>query len=258
MLKRIAAREASPTKRSVCLLENCNCTAVTERIDLSLWQVLSIACKSKEGAIKPAIPTGFYYLDQEIGGFRPGQLVVMAARTSVGKTAFSYQLARHAAEQGYRSLYISIEMPNDEIAARELAGSSRYRYQQILDGFDDTERQPVLEYATALSNTPLDIWSPSAPTLERICATIRCEVATKATKLAVVDYVSLIRHDRSKKDHWQLIGEITRAFKSLAKDLQIPIMLLAQLDRSMEKSEKTSGKGSGKDDNTMRRPTLLT
>lgn len=185
------------------------------------------------------------------GGFRPGQLILIGARPSIGKSALGYQFAQAAAEAGHRTLYVSIEMPTDELGARMLAGASDIQMREIMNGkLDEKDRRQVLALAKRFKDKPLLLWEPCAPTVEKLVAMMRREAAA-GLRLAVIDYISLIRHRDPKKPHWQQISEITVALKTAAKQIGIPIILLAQLGREAESKEKEQKK-----DTEPRRPSL--
>lgn len=197
------------------------------------------------------IASGLPTLDETIGGFRPGQLILIGARPSIGKSALGYQFAQAAAEADHRTLYVSIEMPTDELGARMLAGGSDLHVAEIMTGaLDESQRRQVMSQARRFAGKPLLLWEPCAPTVEKLVAMMRREAAA-GLKLAVIDYISLIRHRDPKKAHWEKISEITAALKTAAKQIGIPIILLAQLNREAEP------KGSDKNkDAAPKRPSL--
>jgi replicative DNA helicase len=183
------------------------------------------------------ISTGLRALDATIGGYRPQQLILIGARPSIGKSVLGFQTAKHAALQGVKTMFISIEMPNSELAARSLAMDCGLSVSDVMAGMlESRDRATITSNAKKLAGVPLMLWEPPSPTVEKIVAMIRREAAA-GLELVVIDYVSLIRHKDTKKPHWERIGEITAALKAAAKRFNLPVVLLAQVGRDVDKGE---------------------
>lgn len=181
------------------------------------------------------VSTGFDSLDRCLGGFRAGQLIVLGARPSCGKSALGLQFAKAAAVSGSPSLFISIEMDESELGARAIAASLGCNVSELLSGtIDDGARSEIRDLADSLASVPWSLLEAYGPTVEELAASIRLAVA-RGTRLVVVDYVSLVVTDgNSRKSHVERIGEITKTLKRTARKCAVPIVLLAQLNRDVE------------------------
>jgi replicative DNA helicase len=180
------------------------------------------------------IETGLADLDEVIGGFRPGQLAILAARPSIGKSALASQIAVTAAQGGSPVLFVSLEMSATECVSRALATETGYSMKRILDGeLDKYQLERADAAVDRYRETPLRIADRRAVTIERLSCLIRSETATQKLGLIVVDYLQLITGDR-RKPRWELITEISNQLKSLALSECVPILALSQLNRDSE------------------------
>lgn len=192
----------------------------------------------------PGLQTGLPQLDEAIGGLRGGGLIVVAGRTSMGKTSLAMLFAEVAGRNKRNALVLSLEMPAGELTQRMAAGIANVNLTRIVKGRmtgEDMER-----YATAngkIANMPIWIDDKGGQTADHICASARRFAARKGLELLIVDQLSLLdysRHDSLVRG----IGEATGKFKALAKELNIPVVVVAQLNREAAK------------DKTVRRPVL--
>jgi len=191
------------------------------------------------------LTSGWPELDRLLGGFRPGQLIYLGARPAMGKTALALNVARAALEAGVAVLMFSYEMTRQELIERLLASIAGVFYDRITDGRTDPEDERKLEDAAEwLASQPLYVEDRSDLPFVQLCARAR---RTKhrlmgnpegpQLGLVVCDYVQLIplgtgRKGASTND---LLGEISRGLKGLAKELKAPVFALAQLNRDVEK-----------------------
>lgn len=180
-------------------------------------------------------PTSLVELDGMTCGWQRGDLVVLAARPSVGKTAFSVQAAIAASRAGHEVLFMSLEMSGVQLADRVQAHIARVdasgiRNPKLLDDADFTR---LFNAAAEIAELPLHIDETSGLTVEAIGARARQVNATKRLGLIVIDYLSQIKPPRANSTN-DGIQEITRALKALAKELQVPILLLCQLNRDAD------------------------
>lgn len=178
-------------------------------------------------------------LDGIINGLRTGNLAIIAGRPGTGKTVLGVGLAdRVAVRDNGASLIFSLEMPIKELSKRSLAALSDVSQGQIESGraINDNEQQLQLTAAVAkLSSADVRICDKPALTFSRICSIARFQHRAKPLSVIVVDYLSLIATDpNSKMNRNQELGSYTRGFKALAKQLGIPIIVLAQLNRGIE------------------------
>mgnify|MGYP003408163264 FL=1 len=182
---------------------------------------------------------GLADLDGIVKSLRPGNLVIIAGRPGTGKTVLGTGLADRVGKRGGGSLVFSLEMPTKELAKRSLAAESGVSQNIIESGevVNNPEAMTKLTCAVAkLSSADIRICDKGALTFSRICSIARFENRAKKLDLIVVDYLSLIATDpNSKIQNRNLeLGSYTRGFKALAKELGIPVVVLAQLNRGIE------------------------
>ncbi|MDH0749502.1 AAA family ATPase [Pseudomonas sp. GD03842] len=182
---------------------------------------------------------GLVDLDKIVRTLRPGNLVIIAGRPGTGKTVLGTSIADRVAIKGGASLVFSLEMPTKELAKRSLSSQSAVSQELIETGkaLEDGEASARLTVAVAkLSQADVRICDKGALTFSRICSIARFQHRAKKLSLIVVDYLSLIATDpNSKIQNRNLeLGSYTRGFKALAKELGIPVVVLAQLNRSIE------------------------
>lgn len=185
-----------------------------------------------------SLPSGLTNLDSAIGGFYPGELVIVAARPSIGKTALGAQFALHNAEHERQTLFVSLEMEGKEIAIRQLAAVLGYEVRVLRSGRIDESDMAAIE--THIQNNlalPFHIISERGPKMAKIRAAAKIHHSTHGLSMLLVDYIGLIQsHDR-RKDRHESVAEITGELKSLAMELKIPVVALCQLNREAEKGK---------------------
>lgn len=181
--------------------------------------------------------TGIYPLDEFAGGWHGGELVILAARPSIGKTALGLQVAQHAAEQGKPALVVSLEMRDRELVSRQLAGMGGIDGRRMRLGIDLRQDElTALDAAAAdLEDVPLKIWAPPSASLARIRGISKHTAATGGLSLVVVDYIGLVRPADHYRPRHEQIAEVSAGLKSLAKELNVPVLALCQLNREAEK-----------------------
>lgn len=184
--------------------------------------------------------TGLSNLDSKMGGFRDGQLIVLAARPSVGKSALAAQMAINASKEGSKTLFISLEMSAQETVARAMAFESGVNMQKILDGTLDKEQVQRLKGLAAgyQRDIPLYVEDRSNLTLGRLEMLIKQYSSKQRLGFVVVDYIGLIAGDDSKKSSWEVTEKVSKGLKQLAKSERIPILALSQLNRDSEKEKQ--------------------
>ena len=185
------------------------------------------------------VMTGLHSLDEGIGGFCAGELIVGAARPGMGKTALAAQIAMFAAQRG-AVLYVSLEMEQTELVERLLASSAdvnsrKLRSQRL--GDDDIKRIVAAADAEG-SRCDLYVDDAAHSSMQRITATAKQFSAKGALRLVVVDYIGLISRADSRVKDWEHVAEITRGLKMLAKELHIPVLALSQLNRETDNHEE--------------------
>lgn len=182
------------------------------------------------------IPTGIPFLDQlTYSGLNPGNLVILAARPSVGKTAVMLHMAKAAAMSGFPATIYSLEMTNDELAQRLLLSSGVRSVQMMSGQIDWTE----IESANATYDGMPLFMNDSCRSLEDITADIILGRHKGRCDIAFIDYLGLIQFPSSRMTLYQAISELTPRLKRVAKECRIPIVLLCQLNRNTEAENRS-------------------
>jgi replicative DNA helicase len=191
-----------------------------------------------EGQIVTGVSTGFIDFDRLTGGFQPGSLNIIAARPSMGKTAFALNIAQHAAqEKGVPVLLFSLEMGAEQLAQRLLGAEARVNIHDLRTGnFPEKAWDSLADAAGRLSQSPIYIDDSSLLTTSDLRARVRRFQARQKDKLGmvVVDYLQLMSWSRRTDSKQQEVSEISRALKGVAREFEIPVVALSQLSRAVE------------------------
>lgn len=193
-----------------------------------------------DGVQQMGLKFGLIDLDKIVGGARPGNLVIIAGRPGTGKTVLGTGLADQIAiKQGGAALIFSLEMAKKELAKRSLASIAGVSQNWIESGeavTDETAKLKIESAVHRMHEADVRICDKAGLTFSRICSIARFEHRAKPLDLIVVDYLSLIASDPADKllNRNQELGSYTRGFKRLAKELGIPVVVLAQLNRGIE------------------------
>ena len=182
------------------------------------------------------VPSHFTELDKLTAGFQPSDLIIIAARPSMGKTALALNIARNAAvESGIPIGFFSLEMSKEQLAMRLLCSEARVDSQKIRSGFlGSQEATKMMSAASAFLEAPIFIDDTPAISVLELRAKARRMMAEKGLGMVVVDYLQLMRGREGVDRREQEISEISRALKALAKELFIPVIALSQLNRKVE------------------------
>ena len=182
------------------------------------------------------VPTGFTKLDELTSGLQPADLIIVAGRPSMGKTALALDIAAHAAvEGGIPSAIFSLEMAKEQLALRMLCSEAKVDAHRLRGGFLSESDWPKLTRAAgSLSEAPIFIDdTPGLSALEMRAKSRRMK-AEHNLGLVVVDYLQLMRGRADSDNREQEISDISRSLKALAKELNVPVMALSQLNRRVE------------------------
>ena len=197
--------------------------------------------KSHESGEHPSIPTGIEFLDATYGGFFPSCLYVVAARPGGGKSSLSQQIGEHIAYENEGTLFISLEMSRLEVAARYLSRRTGINNKFIRNHILEPEDIDQIRTATeAAKDIPFWISEPTGrhATMESICAEARVHHTTHGLTALVIDYLQIIEPSHAKQVDYDKVTQATRSFKQLARELEIPVILLSQLSRKGEADGK--------------------
>jgi len=181
------------------------------------------------------VPTGFDELDRKTAGFHPSDLIIVAGRPGMGKTAFALNVAQHCASQhGIGVGIFSLEMSKNQLVTRMLCSEAQVDSQRLRRGYIELpEMQRLIQAAGKLAEAPILI-DESATTALEIRATARRMMAESNIGLIIIDYLQLMRGRAGAERREQEISEISRTLKILAKELNIPIVAISQLNRRVE------------------------
>ena len=183
------------------------------------------------------IATGFHDLDQKTSGFQPGDLIIVAGRPSMGKTAFSLNIAEHVALELKKAVAVfSMEMGGAQLAMRMLGSVGRLDQHKVRTGRLGDEDWPKLTHALGrLNDAPVFIDESAALNVMELRARARrLHRQGGGLGLIVIDYLQLMSATSHGENRATEISEISRSLKALAKELQVPVVALSQLNRSLE------------------------
>ena len=191
---------------------------------------------ARRGEAITGLPTGFRELDKKTAGMHPGDLIIVAGRPGMGKTAFALNVACHACRKGNAPVAVfSLEMSNRQLVARLLSSESRVDGNRIRTGqLLKEDWSKLASAAGTVSELPIWIDDTPAITLLELRAKARRLKSEVGLGLIVVDYLQLMRSGSRNDSREQEISEISRSLKALAKELEIPLIALSQLNRGVE------------------------
>ena len=207
------------------------------RIKELLWPTMErIEALQRGGKTITGVPSGFGDLDDLTSGFQPSDLIIVAARPSMGKTAFTLNIAQHAAiEENIPVAFFSLEMSKESLVQRMLTAEARIDAQRLRKGMLRDDDFPRLARAAGiLSSAP--VWIDDTPGISMM------EMRSKARRLKadanlgliIVDYLQLATGPANAESRQQEISQISRSLKALAKELSVPVVALSQLSRAPE------------------------
>ena len=181
------------------------------------------------------LTSGFQGLDEITGGFQETELIVLAARPSMGKTALVCNFALAGAATGEGVLIFSLEMSSLELAERFLCMQAKVDGHRVRQGdLDEIEQHALMEASNVLKKYPLYIDDQAGRTMSQIASISRRLKRRFDIKIIIIDYLQLIESDDKGMPREQQVSTITRRLKFLAKDLRVPVIALAQLNRGVE------------------------
>ncbi|MDX6698953.1 MAG: replicative helicase [Solirubrobacteraceae bacterium] len=191
---------------------------------------------SLEGTALTGVPSGFQRLDELTGGFQRGNLIIIAARPSMGKSALVANIAENAAlEHGHAVALFSLEMSESELAQRFVASQASIKGEDLRKGRVAENVWPKITKATnKLAQAPLYIDDSSDVGLLEIRAKARRLHAQKQIGLVIIDYLQLLRADSRIENRVEQVGQMSRGLKILARELDVPVIALSQLNRGVE------------------------
>jgi len=227
------------------LAEKGSFSSTIVKFDEALRQTIEmaqIAYKNEEGIV--GVPTGLTDLDDKLGGLHKSDLVIIAGRPSMGKTALATNIAFHAAkkmnDEGKKSsiAFFSLEMSSEQLSTRILAEQSRIKSNDIRRGrISDEQFDKFIEASKNITELPLYIDETPAISIAALSNRARRIKRKFGLDMVVIDYIQLMSASNFKDGRVQEISQITQGLKALAKELSVPVLALSQLSRAVEQRD---------------------
>jgi replicative DNA helicase len=191
-----------------------------------------IVANAEKGGALTGNPTGWQFLDKYIGGYNEGDLIVVAGRPGMGKTAIALTLTKEFANLGGKALFISLEMSNEQLAKRYISLIGDIANWKIRNGV--LKPHEIEEVCNIANNQEIEFFIDDDvdSRIAQIKAKAKLHKSRKGLDLLVIDYIQLIKGTKTNRE--QEVAEISRTLKLLAKELKITVMILAQLSRKSE------------------------
>ncbi len=188
------------------------------------------------GGMSSGVPTGFTDLDALTNGFHPGQMIIIAARPGVGKSTLALDIARNASvKHGMTSAFFSLEMSKTEITMRLLSAEAQIKLSQMRSGsMSEQDWQKIVRRMSEISDAPMFIDDSPNMTMMEIRAKARRLKQRNNLKLIVLDYLQLMSSGKKVESRQQEVSEFSRQMKLLAKELEVPVIAISQLNRGPE------------------------
>lgn len=210
---------------------------------VSMWDATIDAMAEIDAIIKrqrsPGVMAGLPQLDEEIGGFFRGELAILGARPGQGKTSLALQMAAHCAARGRRTYFATLEMGASELALKQLASEAGVSSQKIRSGhIDDQDRAALADAAgrVATKNLQLHDWPEIRPfDIQRAARRFGAEIV-------FVDYLQIVSAPDPKKKRYEQVGDISRQLKTIARQMDVPVVACAQIGRQAEQRAESRPK----------------
>ena len=203
-------------------------------LDDALAEAYENLVKKDEDEIGQGLQTGFPSLDNQIGGLEPGHITVLAGQTSMGKTAFALNISHNVIRQDKRVLFFSLEMKAKEIADRLIIRDAKVDASKYQKKLDDVGWKNINAALDRLTGKPLLISEKRGLGVSEIRAKAMKVARQKDIDMMVVDYLQMINPPKSNENMARKIGDIVRRLRTLAGDINVPILLLSQMNRQVD------------------------
>lgn len=197
--------------------------------------IVDYAGKLYRGEVESGIPTPIQNLTQKMGGWRNSELIILAARPGMGKTAFAIKSGWVAALRGLPVGFFSLEMSGSQLLSRLWSMDLHIENDKFIKhGLDEHERKRVITRATEFEEIPFYIDDEPALSIKTLSVKAKKWKKEKGIKMLIVDYLQLMSGTGSKSNREQDVSKISRGLKLLAKELDLPVIALSQLSRAVE------------------------
>ncbi|HEY2894142.1 MAG TPA: replicative DNA helicase, partial [Pirellulales bacterium] len=232
------AREmlARAEQRIFSILDNRGTGELANIRDILQEAMVRIDARMKQEHAVGGIETGFRDFDTMTGGLHDSELIILAARPSMGKTALALNIAEHVAlASNTAALFVSLEMSSVELADRMLCSLAEVNGQRMRNGtISNEDRRKLVEKAAELSLAPMIVDDTPSRTMTEIAAAARRLKRKSQLGLVIIDYLQLIEPDNQRDPRQEQVAKIARRLKGMARELRVPVLCLAQLNRQAE------------------------
>ena len=213
--------------------ENRDFVPLRDVLDKYLEDTASVHTALEHGTAP--VPTGFMDLDTVLGGLQRSDLVILAARPSMGKSTLALNIVQHAASQGANVGIFSLEMSSEQLAMRLLSSEAQVDSHSLrINLMSDREQQRVIDAVGALSDLPIFVDDTPLQTIIEVRSKARRLHMEQRLDLIVLDYLQLMQGSSRSENRVQEMSDISRALKGLARDLNLPLIAISQLSRAVE------------------------
>lgn len=218
------------------IIQNRNTGDFVSIQDIVIQSIESIEAAARNHGSVTGIATGFYDLDYKTAGMQPSDLILIAARPSMGKTAFVLNIAEHVALKLHITTAIfSLEMSKDQLVKRILSMNSKVDSQAIRTGsLQDDDWIKLVESAKLVGNSNMIIDDTPGITISELRSKCRKFKLEQNLGLVIIDYLQLMSGSKKSESRQQEISEISRSLKALAREIHVPVIALSQLSRAVE------------------------
>lgn len=223
-------------KKVFDIVQNRGSTDFVSIQDVVIQAIENIEAASKTKGTVTGISTGFYDLDYKMSGLQPSDLILVAARPSMGKTAFVLNIAEKVAvKSGITTAIFSLEMSKEQLVKRILAMNSKVDSQAIRSGeLKDEDWIKLVESANAIGNSKLIIDDTPGISIGELRSKCRKFKLEQDLGLVIIDYLQLMSGGKKVESRQQEISDISRSLKALAREIHAPVIALSQLSRAVE------------------------
>lgn len=232
------AKTAAENARKV--IEEAAAHGINEDAAVSASWLVEATINAMEREVDTGISTGWPDLDEVVNGLRPGQLAIVGARPSVGKSVIAANIAAAACEQGVGAHFASLEMTREEVMQRMFAAKSTVDLGKIISHrLDERDWGRIARYTDQIRQWPLWVDDSPQQSLLQLRSRARTTKRRQGLGLLVVDYLQLMAPRDRRIPREQQVGELSEGLKNLAKELDVPVVALAQLNRgSADRQDK--------------------
>jgi len=244
-IKKVTIEDELPAPEAVDFVQNALYKITTDSASSELKDMFKITTdtlvhmekmKAQGNAYLIGETTGFDALDRKTTGFNPGDLVIIAARPAMGKTSFVLNTALQNVEAGAGVIFFSLEMPAEQLMMRLLSAKTRIPLQNVRKGdLDDKQWSTITNAFEDLNTKKLFVDDGGSVNINQLRARVRKIAGNPANniKMVIIDYLQLMQGTGSKARHEE-VSEISRGLKLLAREMDVPILALSQLNRGLE------------------------